>query len=64
MSGGAGNLPGAIGIFDSGIGGLSVALAVRKVMPAEHLIYVADTAYAPYGDKTDDFIYTMARYLC
>ncbi|HBN88959.1 MULTISPECIES: glutamate racemase [Rheinheimera] len=57
MSGGAGNLPGAIGIFDSGIGGLSVALAVRKVMPAEHLIYVADTAYAPYGDKTDDFIY-------
>lgn len=48
---------GAIGIFDSGIGGLSVARAIRQLMPAEHLIYVADTAYAPYGDKTDDVIY-------
>ena len=57
MSGATSNSPGAIGIFDSGIGGLSVALAVRKLMPAEHLIYVADTAYAPYGDKTDDVIY-------
>ena len=48
---------GAIGIFDSGIGGLSVAQAIRQLMPAEHLIYVADTAYAPYGDKTDEVIY-------
>lgn len=47
----------AIGIFDSGIGGLSVALAVRQLMPNENLLYVADTAHAPYGDKTDDYIY-------
>ena len=58
---------GAIGIFDSGIGGLSVAQAIRQLMPAEHLIYVADTAHAPYGDKTDDFIFQrmdiITRYL-
>lgn len=51
------DLTGAIGIFDSGIGGLSVALAIRQLMPSEHLLYVADTAFAPYGDKTDDVIY-------
>ena len=47
----------AIGIFDSGIGGLSVALAVRQLLPNESLIYVADTGHAPYGEKTDDYIY-------
>ncbi|KKO44286.1 glutamate racemase [Arsukibacterium ikkense] len=47
----------AIGIFDSGIGGLSVARAVRALLPQESLIYLADTAHAPYGDKTDDYIY-------
>ena len=47
----------AIGIFDSGIGGLSVAGAVRELLPAEQLIYVADTGHAPYGEKTDDEIY-------
>lgn len=47
----------AIGIFDSGIGGLSVARAVRQLLPNEHLIYVADSGHAPYGEKTDDYIY-------
>lgn len=47
----------AIGIFDSGIGGLSVVRAVRQLLPHESLIYVADTAHAPYGDKTDTYIY-------
>lgn len=45
-----------IGIFDSGIGGLSVAARVRELLPAEDILYVADSCHAPYGDKTDDFI--------
>ena len=46
-----------IGVFDSGIGGLSVAWAIRQLLPAESLYYVADTGHAPYGEKTDDDIY-------
>lgn len=41
-----------IGIFDSGVGGLSVLLEIRKLMPEETLIFVADQAYVPYGGKT------------
>ena len=41
-----------IGIFDSGIGGLTVAKAVKKVLPDEKLIYIGDTAHLPYGDKS------------
>jgi glutamate racemase len=40
-----------VGIFDSGVGGLSVAAEIRRALPAEDLLYVADTAYAPYGDR-------------
>jgi len=43
-----------IGIFDSGIGGLSVAREIRGSLPHEHLLYVADSAYVPYGDRTVD----------
>jgi glutamate racemase len=42
-----------VGIFDSGVGGLSVAAEIRRALPAEHLLYVADTAYCPYGDRPD-----------
>lgn len=42
----------AIGILDSGVGGLSIAQAIHKTLPAENLIYIADSKYAPYGDKT------------
>ncbi|MCG8392056.1 MAG: glutamate racemase [Pseudomonadales bacterium] len=45
-----------IGIFDSGIGGLSVARAVRERLPGEDILYVADSLHAPYGDKSDAFI--------
>lgn len=45
-----------IGIFDSGLGGLSVLRAVRAQLPAERLVYVADSRYAPYGARDDDFI--------
>lgn len=40
-----------IGIFDSGVGGLTVARAVRDILPNESLIYVGDTAHSPYGPK-------------
>ncbi len=41
-----------IGIFDSGIGGLTVARAVKALLPEEQLIYFGDTAHLPYGDKS------------
>ena len=49
-----------IGIFDSGIGGLPIAQQVHKLMPSEHLIYVADTAFAPYGEKSEEQILERA----
>jgi len=41
-----------IGMFDSGVGGLSVMKEVRALLPAEDIVYYADTAYCPYGQKT------------
>lgn len=46
----------SIGVFDSGVGGLSVLQAISAELPSEHLIYFADTAYAPYGDRSDSEI--------
>lgn len=45
-----------IGIFDSGIGGLTVANAVVRLLPEEQIIYFGDTAHMPYGDKSADAI--------
>ncbi len=45
-----------IGIFDSGIGGLSVAAAIRELLPNEPLLYVGDSAHVPYGGHDDQFI--------
>ena len=45
-----------IGVFDSGVGGLSVLREIRRELPAEDLLYVADSAFAPYGDRPQDFI--------
>jgi len=45
-----------IGVFDSGVGGLSVLREIRRQLPHEHVIYVADSANAPYGDKSQEFI--------
>lgn len=42
-----------IGIFDSGIGGLTVAHAIRQLLPNESLVYFGDTAHLPYGDKSE-----------
>jgi len=49
----------AIGIFDSGIGGLTVAQEIAKFLPAEDLIYLGDTARYPYGSKSAE---TVRRY--
>lgn len=46
----------AIGLFDSGIGGLTVANAILAQLPNESLIYFGDTAHMPYGDKSADTI--------
>lgn len=45
-----------IGIFDSGLGGLSVLRHIREQLPHESLCYFADSGFAPYGDKTEDEI--------
>ncbi|MCC5943380.1 MAG: glutamate racemase [Bernardetiaceae bacterium] len=42
----------AIGVFDSGIGGLTLARALKIALPEEQLIYFGDTAHLPYGDKS------------
>lgn len=42
-----------IGVFDSGIGGLTVAHAIRELLPKESMIYFGDTAHLPYGDKSE-----------
>lgn len=45
-----------IGIFDSGIGGLTVANAISRTMPKETLLYFGDTAHLPYGEKSKELI--------
>ncbi|MFA6127430.1 MAG: glutamate racemase [Bacteroidales bacterium] len=50
-----------IGVFDSGIGGVSVWKALIREVPLESTIYVADSAYAPYGTKTRNYITGRSR---
>ena len=50
-----------IGVFDSGVGGLSVLIEIRRELPHEDLLYVADSGHAPYGDKPADEIQERAR---
>ena len=45
-----------IGIFDSGIGGLTIARAIKRKLPNESLIYFGDTQHLPYGDKSSKSI--------
>lgn len=57
----------AIGIFDSGVGGLSVAKEIRALLPGEDLFYFADSRYCQYGEKPPDFIreraFAITRFL-
>ena len=45
-----------IGVFDSGIGGLSVLKEIHRLLPNEDLIYVGDSAHAPYGDRSAEYV--------
>ena len=58
---------GAIGVFDSGVGGISVLKHIAELLPHERLLYVADSKFAPYGNKSPELIRervdTIARFL-
>jgi glutamate racemase len=45
-----------VGVFDSGVGGLSVLQALRHELPHEHFVYLADSGNAPYGERGDAFV--------
>lgn len=45
-----------VGIFDSGVGGLSVLREIRQLLPQESLLYVADSGHVPYGEKSPEYI--------
>jgi glutamate racemase len=51
----------AIGVFDSGLGGISVVRAIIDLLPHEHLIYFGDTARVPYGSKSEDTVIRFAH---
>ncbi len=53
-----------IGIFDSGIGGLSILKAIQSILPSEDLIYIGDTAHLPYGNKNKSVIKQRAFTIC
>lgn len=50
-----------IGIFDSGVGGLSVFREIRKILPEQSYIYYSDNAHCPYGEKSQEYIIGRAR---
>jgi glutamate racemase len=50
-----------IGIFDSGVGGLTVARAIKDILPHEPIYYIGDTAHLPYGDKSTQQIQSYVR---
>ena len=55
------NKTSAIGIFDSGIGGLTVGHQITKLMPNERIVYFGDTKHLPYGDKSPDSIVQFSK---
>lgn len=52
-----------IGVFDSGVGGLSVLREVRTLLPGESLLYVADSGHVPYGEKSAEFIRARSQHI-
>lgn len=50
-----------VGVFDSGIGGLSILRSLRTELPGEDFIYLADAAHAPYGERGDDHVIARTR---
>ena len=53
--------PQPIGVFDSGVGGLSVLKALRAELPPENFIYIADSAHAPYGERDESYVIARAK---
>jgi len=51
----------AIGIFDSGLGGLTVFKSVRRLLPGENIIYFGDTARVPYGTKSEEAVISFSK---
>ncbi len=54
-------MPPRIGVFDSGVGGLTVLAALHRQIPDTDFLYVADSANAPYGERPDEFIVERSR---
>jgi len=52
-----------VGVFDSGVGGLSVLGEIRTLLPNESLLYIADSGHVPYGEKSPEFIRERCRVL-
>jgi len=50
-----------VGVFDSGVGGLSVLAALRAELPHERFVYFSDAAYAPYGERGDAYVIERSR---
>ena len=50
-----------VGIFDSGVGGISVLRELRAQLPQENVVYYGDTAYAPYGTKPPEVVMARVR---
>jgi len=50
-----------IGVFDSGLGGLTVVKALRRMLPHEHIVYFGDTARVPYGTKSKEAIIRFSK---
>lgn len=54
----------ALGVFDSGVGGLTVVRALNRLLPAESIVYLGDTARVPYGNKSREAVLRFAREDC
>ena len=55
------SLPGPIGVFDSGYGGLTILHGIRQLMPQYDYLYLGDNARAPYGPRSFDVVYEFTR---
>jgi len=53
-----------IGIFDSGVGGLTVVESLKKQLPHEDIIYIGDNLHCPYGDKTKEQLLSYTKQIC
>ena len=55
------SLPGPIGVFDSGYGGLTILSKIRELLPQYDYIYLGDNARAPYGTRSFEIVYDFSR---